>query len=306
MKKIILIVFAFCSTALQAQTSVMQDGNGETSFQTTKNLIAINAANSSILFSVTPASAGNLDFNFTGAFEAKEGTTKLFSSGKLQFNGKAGIQFVKHNKIQGPNDTTGKKVTRFFGGFEVLYSKINVYDSTRVFDSQISNQNNIGFKINGGYLSYDDLPWGFVFGGTLSGGIHDNSDNLEQSEIITASTVQTEGTQTRMHATTEDVYVSGQIKRSNKFGRINADLGHHFLDKRFFVNLHCTYAVEQDIKPKTNAALGLFVLQKAAPMEAVVGIQIQSNDLFDTANTGFAIDKRTSLVLTVGFPFDLD
>jgi hypothetical protein len=299
-------IFILLSIAsANAQTSVIQDGDGETAYTTGASIITLNAAKSELSFSVTAKDDVIRHWNLTGSFEAKEGTAKLFSENKLQFNGSLGFQYFRNCTKEPDRDDIGDiSIEHFNYGVKALYSKISVYDATAAYEDQIFGQSNFGFKANVGYVWIKSILGEWSLGLSLSGGIKDNTDALDQDEIITVYDEQVNGTDTRVHAKTEDVYLAGLINRNGAFGNLNVDFGHHFLKSRYYGNIHFNYKAYDEVKPMLSSAIGLFFMKNGAPLEAIAGIQLQTKDLGDTSGAGLNLLEKTSLVLTVGFPFD--
>jgi hypothetical protein len=143
----------------------------------------------------------------------------------------------------------------------------------------------------------------FSVGISGSGGIKDNTDQLDTDQITTVLSEQTNGDETRLHTRTEDVYLAPLLNRSGSFGTFNFDIGHHLANDRLFLNLHFSHKLYEDIKPELSSAIGLFFIRAGAPLEAVAGIQLQTRDIADSSNSGLNFAAKSSLVLTVGFPF---
>lgn len=296
----LLFVLLLCNYAF-AQTNVIQDGDGETSLQASGNIITINTSDASIGFMLSPFEITNQSkniWNITGSLKSKEGTSKVFSKGKLNFQGKLGFQFVT------VSDTTNDNIRHWFLGAEALYSRLNVFDSLKDFESQIDVENNLGFRVNGGWNSLFSEK-AYSFGIALSGGIKDNSDEFDPNNIITTSNSFVEGNQVRTVSTTESAYDIYQLEKNNLFGKINMDIGRYLgSNNRLFANLHINYSFQENVKPKLNPAVGLFYTEKGAPLEAVVGIQLQNEDWSNTSNSDSSRWERTSIVITAGFPFN--
>lgn len=295
------------------QSSVIQDGDGETSLQLFKsNSVNINAEKESIGFSISPKDYTNKDTKFwtiTSSAATKKGTSNIFKGGEAQFSGKLG-----GNLITDKTDYTLDEINIFyqFIGVEFIYSRHNTFDSTKVFKDQIEDQTNLGFRVNYGWNLENvliDKPilkllGEFTSGISISGGIKDNSDEIKQKEIITNSSIIIDSAQTRSISETENAFLLNEIKTGRGFGRLNFDFGKHLLKRRLLANFHLTYALDQGLKPSLNPAIGLFVTEKGAPLNAVVGLQIQTTDWSNLRDSNKSRWERTSLVLTAGFPFN--
>ncbi len=319
MKKIIfLLVIFFITKSVHAQFNVIQDGEGETSFQLFQsNTITLNTEKTSLGFSITPKEITNEKdakyWTFTASANAKKGTSNLFKGGEFQFSGKLGANLIFDKTDYGNRDNPGDgNLIYFFLGAELLYSRNNVFDSNREFKNQLFDKTNIGLRINYGWNfqnvalknNYFKFLGEFTSGISVSLGVKDNTDILSQSEIITSTETITNGTTIRTISTTNDVYESDKLISNQKFSRLNFDFGKHFFNKRLFANAHLTYAIDETLKPVLNPSFGIFVIQKGAPLEAIFGIQIQT---FDWSNSRVSKKdrwERSSIVLTAGFPFN--
>ena len=319
MKKItFLFSLIFCANSLFAQFSVIQDGQGETSFQLFQsNTIAINAEKTSIGFSIRPKKMlneiGAKYWIITSSANAKKGTSNLFKGGEFQFSGEFGANLIFDKTDYGTRDNpgSGNLIYQFLGG-EILYSRHNVFDSTKVFEDQIYDQTNLGFRINYGWnfqnikLEKSILRYlgEFTSGISASFGIKDNTDILDQVEIITSSQMFVNGISTRSVSSTSDVYELNSLETNLLFSRINFDFGKHLFNQRIFANFHLTYAIDEGFAPVLNTAIGIFATQKGAPLEAIVGIQLQASDWSNNRNLEKDRWERSSIVLTAGFPFN--
>ncbi|TRX31200.1 hypothetical protein FNW52_18980 [Flavobacterium sp. ZT3R18] len=303
MKKLNLLTALFFCSYTFSQTNIIQDGDGETSLQTSGNLITFNTAKTSIGFMLSPFEITNMSkqiWSITGSLGSKEGTSKIFSKGKLNFEGKLGFQFVT------VSDTAGgeKGIKHWFFGAETLYSRLNAFDSLKKFEDQIYVQNNLGFRVNGGW-NRQSTKKRYSFGIAISGGLKDNSDELDPNDIITSSSSFSEGNQIRTLSTTESAYDITELEKNNLFGKINMDFGRYLgSNKRLFANLHINYSFQENVKPKLNPAIGLFYTEKGAPLEAIVGMQLQTEDWGNTQNLKLNKWERTGIIITAGFPFD--
>jgi hypothetical protein len=318
MKKILsLIIIVLSVNSVFAQFSVIQDGEGETSFQLFEsNTIAINAEKTSIGFSVRPKKITNEKnakyWTITSSANAKKGTSNLFKGGEFQFSGKLGANIIFDKTDYGTRDNpgSGNLIYQFIGG-EFLYSRHNVFDSTKVFDDQIYDQTNIGFRVNYGWnfqnikIENNILRYlgEFTSGIAASFGIKDNTDILDQVEIITSSQMFSNGSSSRTVSSTSDVYELNSLEDNLLFSRINFDFGKHLFNQRVFANFHLTYAIDEGLSPVLKPAIGIFATQKGAPLEAIVGIQLQTSDWVNNRNSQKDRWERSSIVLTAGFPF---
>ncbi|GAA0892589.1 hypothetical protein GCM10009122_22680 [Fulvivirga kasyanovii] len=314
MKKLILIiVFALYSNSMNAQFSIIQDGDGETSLQLMKaSTVAINAATTSIGFSVSPDNTDKIKWAIHSTANAKDGLAKLFEGGKFLLSGKSGATVIYDMSKYGTRDDPriGNLVYQFLGG-ELLYSRFEVIDSTKTFDNQISEQANRGFRINYGwnFLNVEstktilNVLGPFSAGLSVSLGNKDNTDIIDPVEVITSSRSYSNGAITRTISSTSDAYESNAIAKNLFFSRFNFDFGKHLPGNRLFANIHLTYATDEGLKPVLNPSFGFFVMKNGAPLEAIVGIQLQTSDWSNNRNSEKGRWERTSLVLTAGFPF---
>lgn len=317
-KALLFIISGLIAQSAYCQFSVIQDGEGETSFQLlTANTVAINAEKTSIGFSIRPKKLLNNEkskyWTITSSANAKKGTSNVFKGGKFQFSGKLGANII-FDKTNYPSRDEIRDVNLIyhFIGFEALYSRHNVFDSTKVFDKQIYDQTNLGFRINYGWnfenvkidKSILSLLGDFTFGISGSFGIKDNTDIIDQVEIITNTKSFINGSTSRTVSNRTEVYDINAITTNDLFGRLNFDFGKHIFNKRVLANLHLTYAFDERLTPSFNPAFGLFVTQKGAPLEAVVGIQVQTKDWSNNRNSVKDRWERTSIVVIAGFPFN--
>jgi hypothetical protein len=319
MKKLLFIIITILFTnSLNAQFNVIQDGEGETSFQLFQaNTIALNTEKTSLGFSIRPQELlnekGAKYWTITASANAKKGTSNLFKGGKFQFSGKLGanIIFDKTNYGDRDNPDNGNLIYHYVGS-ELLYSRNNVFDSTKDFDNQIFDKTNIGFRINYGWNfqnvrfenNFLNFLGDFTAGISGSTGIKDNTDIINQVEIITSSQSFNNGSTIRTVSETSDVYESTSLISNQNFSRVNFDFGKHFFNQRLFANLHITYAMDESSKSVLNPAFGLFVMQKGAPLEAIIGIQIQTSDWSNNRNSKKDRWERSGIFLTAGFPFN--
>ncbi|MDP5199812.1 hypothetical protein [Flavobacterium sp. DG2-3] len=312
-KRLLIIVNLIIAFYGHAQFSVIQDGEGETSFQVFQaSTLLINAEKESIGFSFSPKEFVNGSnqkyWIITLSANAKDGTSNLFKGGEFQFSGKLGGNLVFDVTDYGKG-ATGNLVSHFVG-LEALYSRNNVFDISKPFEDQISEQTNLGFRLNYGLnlqnVAYDKLKFlgAFTLGISGSVGLKDNSDILDEMEIITSEQIITNGSTTRTVSETSKVYLADEVERNQMFARLNFDFGKYIISKRFFSNLHMTYAFDENYKPSFNPALGLYVTAKGAPIEAIVGLQVQTKDWTNNRNSEKDRWERTSIVLTAGFPFN--
>lgn len=314
MKKVIsTLVFMLYVELAFGQFSVIQDGEGETSMQLLgSNVIAINAAKTSIGFSIRPKKLTNKNTNYwtiTSTVNAKEGTSNIFKGGGFQLSGKIGGNYIIDKtdyKQPTPN------LLYNFLGIEILFSRYTVFDSTKVFDDQIDDQANIGVRVNYGW-NFENirinkpilkLLGDFTFGLSASFGIKDNSDIIEQVSVITSSNDFTSNSTTRTISTTCNAFDITKLTTSKFFARANFDFGKYTFNKRILANLHFTYAVDKGFDPILNPAFGIFVTADGAPLEAIAGIQLQAKDWFNSRDEDKSRWERTAIVLTVGFPFN--
>ena len=65
-----------------------------------------------------------------------------------------------------------------------------------------------------------------------------------------------------------------------------------------------TYAIDKGLKPSFNPAFGFYILGQGAPLDAVAGIQIQTQDWINARESKKNRWERTTFVLTAGFPFN--
>lgn len=317
-KLILIILLSIYSNLVIAQFSVIQDGEGETSFQLFQsNLIILNTEKTSLGFSIRPKEIVNSKrakyWTITTSANAKKGTSNLFKGGEFQFSGKIGANLIFDVTDYGTRNSlgNGNLIYHFFGG-ELLYSRFNVFDSRKVFDDQIYDLTNLGVRLNYGWnfknVRFEDKFFqylgDFTMGIAVSIGIKDNTDIIDQVEAITSSQSFTNGSTTRTILSTSEVYDLTMIDSNLLFSRINFDFGKYFFSQRLFANFHCTYAIDEDLQPVLNPALGMFVIQKGAPLEAIVGIQLQTMDWTNNRDSEKDRWERTSVVLTAGFPFN--
>lgn len=317
-KKILIIINLIITFYGYSQFSVIQDGEGETSFQILKaNTLLINAEKESIGFSFRPKELQeNIKANYwtiTLSANAKDGTSNLFKGGEFQFSGKLGGNLIFDVTDYGDRNEIKETNLRYhFLGFEALYSRHNVFDPSKVFDDQIYDQTNLGFRLNYGWnlqnakYEYPIIKYLGEFTCGISGsfGLKDNTDILDEMEIITSTQTITNGSSIRTISETSQVYIAEDLERNNLFSRINFDFGKYIISKRFFSNLHLTYAFDENYKPSLNPAIGLFVTAKNAPIEAIIGLQAQTKDWSNNRNSEKDRWERTSIVLTAGFPFN--
>lgn len=319
MKKIIFLLAIFLVTkSMYGQFNVIQDGDGETSFQLFQsNTITLNTEKTSLGFSITPKEITNEKdakyWTITASANAKKGTSNLFKGGEFQFSGKLGTNLIFDKTDYGNRENPGDgNLIYSFIGTELLYSRNNVFDSNREFENQIFDKTNLGFRINYGWNfqnvafknNFFEFLGEFTSGISVSLGIKDNTDILTQSEIITSTETITNGTTIRTISTTSDVYELDKLISNQKFSRLNFDFGKHFFNERLFANAHLTYALDETLKPVLNPSFGIFVIQKGAPLEAIVGIQIQTSDWSNNRISQKDRWERSSIVLTAGFPFN--
>lgn len=317
-KKILFIVNLLITLYANAQFSVIQDGEGETSFQIFgSNTLLINAEKESLGFSFRPKEIKNEKnekyWTITFSANAKDGTSNLFKGGEFQFSGKLGANLIFDKTDYGSKDEVKDiNLVYQFLGLEALYSRHNVFDSSKDFDDQIYDQTNLGFRLNYGW-NFENVKYensiirylgAFTSGISGSFGVKDNTDILDEMEIITSSQTITNGTSTRTVSETSQVYIADDLQRNNLFARINFDFGKYVISKRFFSNLHLTYAFDENYKPSFNPSIGLFVTAKGAPIEAIIGLQAQTKDWSNNRNSEKDRWERTSIVLTAGFPFN--
>jgi len=319
MKKIILLLTIFFATkTTYAQFNVIQDGEGETSFQLFQsNTITLNTEKTSLGFSITPKEITNEKdtkyWTITASANAKKGTSNLFKGGEFQFSGKLGANLIFDKTDYGTRDNPGDgNLVYYFFGTEFLYSRNNIFDSKREFENQFFDKTNIGFRVNYGWNfqnvafknNYLKFLGEFTSGISVSLGIKDNTDILSQSEVITSTETITNGTTIRTISTTSDVYEADKLISNQKFSRLNFDFGKHFFNQRLYANAHLTYAIDETLKPVLNPSFGIFVIQKGSPLEAVIGIQIQTSDWSNNRVSKKDRWERSSIVLTAGFPFN--
>lgn len=300
-----LLILLTKSMIVVAQFSVIQDGEGETSFQIlTSNTIAINAEKTSIGFSIRPKDFTNTNTNYwtiTSSANAKDGISNIFKGGEFQFSGRLSANLLK-DRTSYPKPGVLANTTFIFEflGLEALYSRFNVFDESKAFDRQIYDRTNIGLRLNYG--------WNFI-GAVICGisgsiGIKDNTDIVDQVQITTISKSISNGSYIKTVSSVSEAYDVKELDKSAIFGRINFDVGRQVFNNRALVNFHLTSAFDKENNPSFNPALGLFITKNGAPMEAIVGLQIQSNDIFNLRDSPKNTWERTSLVLTFGFPFN--
>ncbi len=299
----ILIIIIMSNNYAFSQASVIQDGDGETSYQIDRSLFTLNATNTAVGFSIGSL-LNNHDLNFNGSFEAKNGTAKIFDDGKLSFSGKVGATFIYNDSApRGRGEAGPVSIKHWYFTGEILHSKLNIYDSLKSFKEQVYIEKTLGFKLTIG-RNWINSFWGVTAGMSISGGIKDNSDKLEQSEIITSTFTQSEGIMTRTHSTTENVYTFKEFQSDKKFSSLNFDIGDHIWNGRLFPNFHLNYSIMEDFKPILDTSIGLFYMENGAPLEAIAGVQLQLSDVNNTLKSDLNTWERASLVLTIGFPFD--
>lgn len=316
-KTLIIFVISLITNSITAQFSVIQDSEGETSFQVFEtNLITINAEKTAIGFSIRPKKMLNTQSNYwtiTSSANTKKGTADIFRGGEFQFSGKIGATIIfDKTQYQNPSPSGGVNLLYNFAGFEAIYSRHNVFDATKALNDQIDVQTNLGFRVNYGWNFENikiekpilNLLGEFTSGISGSVGIKDNTDIINQVEIITSEESYTEGTITRTVSSTDNAFDINAISRSDAFARINFDFGKHLFNRRLLANFHATYAIDEDLEPVLNPSFGLFVTAKGAPLNAIVGIQIQTRDWGNTRNSRKDRWERSSIVLTAGFPFN--
>ncbi|NQY29954.1 MAG: hypothetical protein HRT69_10845 [Flavobacteriaceae bacterium] len=319
MKKVLFIItIILFSNSLHAQFNVIQDGEGETSFQLFQaNTITINTEKTSLGFSIRPQEltnkVGAKYWTITASANAKKGTSNIFKGSKFQFSGRLGANIIFDKTNYGDRDNPGNgNLIYHFLGSEFLYSRNNVFDATKDFDNQIFDKTNIGLRINYGWNfqnvrfenNFLNYLGDFTTGISGSMGIKDNTDIINQVEITTSFQSYNNGSITRNVSETSDVYEITSLISNQKFSRINFDFGKHLFNQRLFINLHMTYAIDEYLKPVLNPAFGLFVIQKGAPLEAIVGIQIQTSDWSNNRHSEKDRWERSGVVLTAGFPFN--
>lgn len=318
MKNIFLIlVITLISNSIIAQFSVIQDGDGETAFQLFgSNVVAINAEQTAIGFSIQPEKITNDQHSYwtiTSSANAKKGTASIFKGGEFQFSGKIGANII-FDKIKYPKIGSTDKINLIYNfiGLEGLYSRHNIFDATKELKEQLDVQTNLGFRVNYGWnfenVKINNSIFKFLgeFTSGISGsvGIKDNTDIINQVEIVTTTQSFTDGTTTRTVSSTDNAFDNAAISRSDYFARINFDFGKHLFNKRILANLHTTYAIDENIEPVLNPSFGIFITTKGAPLEAIVGVQIQTRDWANTRNSTKSRWERSSIVLTAGFPFN--
>ncbi|OJJ20466.1 hypothetical protein BKI52_18590 [marine bacterium AO1-C] len=314
MKKLTLttLILALIFQCSYAQFSSIQDGDGETSFQLLKtNIFAFNVTNSAIGFSIKPKSYDpdkQLRYwTINASANSKNGRANLFKSGEFQFSGKLGGFLIFDQ-----SDANTGNIMYHFVGVEGLYSRHNVFDSTKLFSDQIFIQTNLGFRINYGWnfqnVKFNNpilgsLLGAFTSGISISGGIKDNTDIISSEEVITSARTFTNNTTIRTISSTDNAYDINQITKNDLFARINFDFAKHIFNNRVLLNLHFTYAFDQNFQPVVNPAFGIFITKDGAPLEAVVGLQLQTQDWGNNRGSKKNRWERTAIVLTAGFPF---
>lgn len=318
MKTVIYLILFLISVSFYGQSTILQDGSGETSLQLMSgNAVFVNLSNELIGFTIQPKKYSNenpLRYNFTLAAKSKENISQLVSGGKPQFKGKMAVNTIWDHTEYGSRNNMNE-ISAFLYQFFTLegsYSRYTVFDDRRTFDNQIYGDKNFGIRMNYGwnlinYVGASDFAkknGGFSFGAAGSVGYGDNTGELDKLHIITSSKIISNGTMERLVSNEKEVYDASEISKNHKYARINADVGMYFLKSRFFANLHFNSSFDDHLKPSYNPAFGIFLTGEGAPLEALVGIQVQSNDFFNSRFPNKSRSEKTDLVLTVGFPFD--
>jgi hypothetical protein len=305
MKPLILtLLFSSFAYASFAQFSAIQNAAGESSYQLfTSNTIAVNASNASVGFSIKPRLLSNdkrILWNITGSTAARDGISPLFKGGSMQFNGRLGANIIRdityYPKATDPPRATLKYV---FAGAEVIYDHFNVYDSTKAIDDRVYDRSSTGFRVNLGINVLAKV----IFGASVSAGMKSNTDLLEQLTVSTVSSVVANGPGLQSVSTSDDAYDKRDLTVNKAFGRVNVDLAKQLFNTRLLVNLHFSGAYDENYKPEFNPALGVFLTCNGAPLEALVGIQLQTKDWFNNRSSEKSRWERSALVLTAGFPF---
>lgn len=303
----VFIIFIACVVSadnLQAQFSILQDGNRETSYQLFNNqVIGINTQSESIGISITPTDKSKWDWTIISTLRAKNGVSNIIKNGEFQFSGNLGVNVIVNKSADSDN------IIHNFYGVNLIYDRLNVFDSLKEFDAQIESKLDIGFRADLGWnfinVFFENLAFlgEFTSGISVSGGIKNNSELLDQIEIVTEISEIENGDFPRFITTRESVYPADQLLENRFFGRLNIDFGKFSKSKKFFYNFHLTYAIDNNLPSVLNPSIGIFLMENGAPLNAVLGLQLQNNDLFDSRNSSKTILERSTLVITAGFPF---
>ncbi|MEQ9403921.1 MAG: hypothetical protein RIM99_10065 [Cyclobacteriaceae bacterium] len=321
-KIFIFLIFGLTAVSLNlsyAQISVIQDGDGETSIQIlTINQIVFNAADEAISFTISPSIFSNQNRGYwliQSTANANKGSSSIFNKGEFNYSGKAGFNYVyDHSNYPGPGSTTSPNLKYSFIGLDIIYSRHSVLDTVQVFKDQLTDDTNLGVQLKFGYNWQNriiDLPvlrWLGELSIGLSGsvGAKDNTGIIDAVEVTTIDTTWVNGTKSRSIGSTKDVYLLHELDDNITFSRWNFDIGKRFFNQRLLLNLHGTFATDEGKSVVFNPAIGLFLLEDGAPLEAVVGLQLQykdwSGNRIEPGTTSTRWD-RSAIVLTAGFPF---
>lgn len=305
MKKIISTIASalILIMSAEAQISVLQDAAGETSIQTTNNQFVLNAQETSVSLAFGPQNYQHDDrlyWKINASVNGKKKAAAVLKSGDFKLNGSLGVTFIGEL-------LNGSDYATWVAGYSMELSRFKLYDRLEEFDDQIYNDSNLGHKVFVG-ANFESMPFFNMIGGiSFSGGWRDNTSTFDplQIETINRITYNADSSQIlSVNKSTDDAYDVSAFKPNQQFARINIDLGNDILNNRILLMSHFRFAFDESRRPTFNPGFGIYLARDGAPLEAVAGIQIQTNDWLNNRGSEDSRWERTSINIVAGFKLD--
>ena len=308
MKTIYLVVIV-CAFAVvcHAQTSIVQDAKGETSLALgSSNVIAVNTSEKSIAFSYggnikewTPTDGRRRWYiGATAKNSTKDNISNIVKDGKIKLKGELG-PFINVDLIPNDNFTWS-----LYGSVLPSFNRYDVYDETQAFDSQIKSKSYLGVKTtlggNGFYAFHKNAT--LLFGLSINTGIGDNTADLATLEVSDIVVVNSGTSMRQVKSNVKNPYDAKTYHQQISVSNFNADLGLQIF-KRYSAIFSPRISAMAIRHPQFNPALGIYLSQDSSPLDIVAGLQVQTLDWFNTADSDKSRGARTVLNAVAGYVF---
>lgn len=308
MKKTLLICIFFLTECIgYSQTSVFQDGKGESAFKLFGNGIVLNTKDESLSAAVNVFRRGSATkFTRWGInlnLLAKDGIASLKTGDGFLINGNLGL-FRGWKNASDPHSLKTAWAYETYVSANLVIERNKLYDINRLTDN-VFDQGNAGWKIAVGRSGYYG---NWLFGGEINFGQSTNSKDLD---ALTVSTIQSGSTDLIKIYKEQSAFDKSEFKGKQFNVHLNADIAYDITGKAsagstdvppIFGAFHFRYVILESSKPQFNPAIGFYFGNPGNPTSIVGGFNIQETDVFnvlDAKNSSFF--KRLGINITAGF-----
>ncbi|OKS84550.1 hypothetical protein [Mucilaginibacter polytrichastri] len=299
-------------TITYAQTSVFQDGKGESAYKLLGNAVSVNTGDKSLAATLKgkdEVSQNNTHFNSWAMnvnLAASDGSSALKSDDGFLFNGSIGASRIWKRVAPAVGNTDAWTNAWYING-NFLVERNKLYDLSLAKD-KVFDQGNAGWKFAAGRSGYSgDHLWGYE----LNLGQATNAKDIKQT---TVSTIQSGGTDSIKLEKQQSAYATSVFQGTQFNVQLNADYAWALTAKKAANNadVPALYLAGlfrskffQLSKPQINPAIGLYIANPGKPQSISAGFNVQESDLFNVLHAkDSSVGKRIGISFTAGFSID--